>query len=37
MEKILGRIMTDKKEMKYIQRAGTFHTGKGFLALFSFG
>ena len=24
----------NKKGMKYIQRAGTFHTGEGFLAFF---
>ena len=36
MEKILGRIMRIKKGMKYIQRGGTFRTGEGFLALFSF-
>ena len=36
MEKILGWIMRIKKGMKYIQRAGTFRTGEGFLALFSF-
>ncbi|EEX74552.1 hypothetical protein GCWU000323_01600 [Leptotrichia hofstadii F0254] len=34
--KDIGADNENKKGMKYIQRAGTFRTGEGFLALFSF-